>query len=78
MVLPEIDTYGPTSSKLIIGDRCWHMSYQTVIAYSGQGVRIRRDSNYSNTTARHFRSLGSLGWDKVPDAEFERIASVEG
>ena len=76
--LPEIDRFNDNATKLLIGGRMWAISYQTVVAYRGPNAPegVRRDRNYSMTTAKHMGQMGVKDWRKVPDAEFEALASV--
>lgn len=58
----------------------YYYSYTTCVAYTNFpfGVlRIRRDRNFSTTTAKHMTKMGVKNWDQVSDEEFEKIAGGE-
>ncbi len=69
--------------SVTIGPRTWFFSYQTCVAYQdarpvsegGSTMHgMRRQSNYSVTTAKHMNYMGVSEWPKVDDATFERLA----
>lgn len=81
----SIQRINPNATILTIGSRTWYFSYQTCVAYwdgtSFAGVdphkgMIRRQSNYSPTTAKHMSYMGVSEWPKVDDATFERLAGA--
>ena len=85
MAAPQIIHYGDNHCAFIVGDRTWYFSYTTCVAYEAWGehaqdretghTRIRRQSNYSKTTAKYMRVMGVLTWPKVTDDEFDKIAA---
>ena len=56
-----------------IGYKQYFFSYDTCVAFADlkERIFIRRESNYSKTTAKHLRMMGVLDWQKVSDDEFE-------
>jgi hypothetical protein len=60
------------------GNCTWYFSYSTCVAFERldgkDSVRIRRDRNYSRTTAKHMGQMSVGNWEKVDDATFERLA----
>lgn len=77
--LPKLDRHGPNCTRLFIGSSLWCISYQTVVAYKGPNAPqgVRRDRNYSRTTAKHMGAMFCKDWRQVSDYEFVDIASLE-
>lgn len=57
---------------LKIGGVTLYYSYDTCIAFRAEGVRVRRESDYSAATRRHMYKHGVTNWDKLNDRDFER------
>jgi len=73
----SIDHCGANHSIVTIGNKRYFFSYKTCVAYDdGEGNRIRRDTNYSVTTAKHMGVMGVRDWKRVSDAEFETRATI--
>jgi hypothetical protein len=74
-MIPEIKLEGTNMTMVITTTGFYYFSYETCVAYKSLGgVGIRRERSYSNTTTKHLSKFGAKGWEKVNDAEFERIA----
>jgi hypothetical protein len=81
----SIQRVNSNATIVSIGFRTWYFSYSTCVAYAGpegpdgpnsHHVTIRRDQNYSVTTAKHLSLMGAKDWRKVDDATFESIAAA--
>jgi hypothetical protein len=73
----RLQTLGSNQTRLDLGDKTYWFSYETCVAFSdGSGLRIRRDHNYSVTTAKHMSQMGVKDWDKMADSDFERYAGL--
>ena len=67
---------GSNQTLVEIGDREFFFSYETCVAYRDSSVRIRRNKNYSVTTAKRLGQMGVKDWPQVSDEEFERRAAL--
>jgi len=85
MAIPMI--HNPTGRRcearvVSIGEREFFFSYTTCVAYRGPAPHattttcVRRESNFSPTTARQMREMGCYDFARVPDDEFEQLASI--
>lgn len=75
----SINRVNGNATIVTAGDRTWYFSYGTCVAFehlTDNGVvRVRRESNYSVTTAKHMNAMGVKDWKKLDDTSFERVAA---
>lgn len=75
-VMPKILLQGSNHYIIGIKDKNWFFSYTTCVGFSSPSIRIRRESSYSKTTAKHMNLMSITNWKKVSDEEFKRLASL--
>ena len=77
--LPQVQPYGPSALKIMVGDHMWAISYSTVVAYRGpnapEGIRPASQPQ-CRTTAKQMGQMGVSGFRAVQDREFEQLASL--
>lgn len=49
-----------------------YFSYQTVIGFRDSQYACRRANTFSRTTGKHYRLLGLIDFEEVPDDQFLR------
>ena len=78
-MIPEIITHENNYYIIDTEQGRYYYSYATCVAYANfpKQIRIRRDRNFSMTTAKHMTKMGVKNWDQVSDEEFEKIAGGE-
>ena len=82
-MIPEIITRENNYYVIETDQGRYYYSYITCIAYANfpnaplPQIRIRRDRNFSTTTAKHMTKMGVNNWDQVSDEEFKKIAGGE-
>ena len=74
----SVRQHNGNASEFTVGGKTWYFSYQTCVAFEDleNHRRIRRDQNYSVTTAKHMGFMGVKDWRKVDDATFDHIATA--
>jgi hypothetical protein len=81
--LPKITERFSNRYQVTQGNCIWYFSYSTCVAFerfdpeapaTERFTRIRRQSHYSRTTAKHMGQMGVAAWAKVDDVTFEKIA----
>ena len=81
-MMPQIIMNESNHQIIEVGEKRYYFSYMTCVAFAdfSKGIRVRRKSNYSKTTARHMsRHMSNMGvkmWDSVEDAMFEQMAAL--
>ena len=78
-MIPEIIMHENNYYVIDTNQGRYYYSYSTCVAYANfdKQIRVRRDKNYSVTTAKHMTKMGVKNWDQVSDEEFENIAGGE-
>ena len=77
-MMPQIIMNESNHQIIEIGEKRYYFSYMTCVAFAdfSKGIRVRRESSYSKTTARHMSNMGVKNWDTVEDAMFEQMAAL--
>ena len=76
--MPQIIMNESNHQIIDIGEKRYYFSYMTCVAFAdfSKDIRIRRESSYSKTTARHMSNMGVKNWDTVEDDVFEQMAAL--
>lgn len=74
-MIPEIISMEPNQLVIQVAKNRYYFSYLTCVAYANfdANIRIRRNQNYSRTTAKHMMRMGVSSWDQVSDEDFQKI-----
>ena len=77
-MMPQIVMNESNHQIIEIGEKRYYFSYMTCVAFAdfSKHIRIRRESNYSKTTAKHMTNMGVKNWDTVKDDVFEQMAAL--
>lgn len=72
--IPKLTTFGPNRRAIIIGEKTYYYSYETLVAYSDATQKIRIQS-YNKTTNHHILTMGVAPFTILENDEFLALIS---